>query len=88
MVHGELCLSESLAALIYFTDVEEEYEVKFLRRSGWGGFTFPNVADVCDVANSNVVLQLPCPQSSGGTARAGRQLSFPVDLTAYKQFMC
>ena len=38
--------SESLVALIYFTDVEEEYEVKFLRRSGWGGFTFPNVADI------------------------------------------
>ena len=53
------------------TDVEEEYEVKFLRRSEWGGFTFPNVADICDVAKSDVVLKLPCPQSSGETARAG-----------------
>ena len=71
MVHSESCLSESLAALIYFTDVEEEYEVKFLRRSGRGGFIFPNVADICDNAKSDVVLKLPCPQSSGGTARAG-----------------
>ena len=71
MVHSESCLSESLAALIYFTDVEEEYKVKFLRRSGWGGFTFPDVVDICNVAKSDVVLKLPCTQSSGGTARAG-----------------
>ena len=55
-----------------------EYEVKFLRKSYWGGFTFPNVADICDVAKSD----LPSPQTSEGTSRAGRQLLFSVDLTA------
>ena len=61
--------------------LDVEYEVKFLRKSYWGGFTFPNVADICDVAKSNVVLKLPSPQTSEGTSRAGRQLSFSVDLT-------
>ena len=30
------------------TSVGVEYEVKFLRKSYWGCFTFPNVADRCD----------------------------------------
>ena len=38
------------------TSVGVEYEVKFLRKSYWGGFTFPNVADICDIAKSDVVL--------------------------------
>ena len=70
------------------TSVGVEYEVKFLRKSYWGGFTFHNVADICDVAKSDVVLKLPSPQTSEGTSRAGRQLSFSVDLTAYKKFLC
>ena len=56
------------------TNVGVEYEVKFLRKSNWVGFTFPNVADLCDVAKSDVILKLPSPQSSGGTSRAGKQL--------------
>ena len=70
------------------TSVGVEYEVEFLRKSYWGGFTFPNVADICHVAKSDVVLKLPSPQTSEGTSRAGRQLSFSVDLTAYKKFLC
>ena len=70
------------------TSVGVEYEVKFLRKSYWGGFTFPNVADICEVAKSDVVLKLPSPQTSKGTSRAGRQLSFSVDLTVYKKFLC
>ena len=70
------------------TDVGDEYEVKFLRKSGFGGFIFPDVPDICDVAKSDVVLKIPCPLSSGGTSRAGRHLSFPVDLAAYKQYLC
>ena len=65
-----------------------EYEVKFPRRSYWGVFAFPNVADICDVAKSDVVLKLPSPQTFKGTSRAGRQLLFSVDLTAYKKFLC
>ena len=65
-----------------------EYEVKFLRKSYWGCFTFPNVAGICDVAKSDVVLKLPSPETSEGTLRARRQLSFSVDLTAYKNFLC
>ena len=65
-----------------------EYEVKFLRKSYWGGFTFLNVADICDVSKKDVVLKLPSPQTSKGTLRAGRQLLFSVDLTAYKKFLC
>ena len=68
--------------------VGEEYKVKFLRKSYWRGFTFPNVADICDVAKSDVVLKLPSPQTSEGTSRAWRQLSFSVDLTTYKKFLC
>ena len=70
------------------TSVGVEYEVKFLRKSYWGCFTFPNVADICDVAKSDVVLKLSSPQTSEGTSRAGRQLSFSVNLTAYKKFLC
>ena len=70
------------------TSVGVEYEVKFLQKSYWGGFTFPNVADICDVAKSDVVFKLPNLQTSEGTLRAGRQLSFSVDLTAYKKFLC
>ena len=51
------------------TSVGVEYEVKFLRKSYWGGFTFPNVADICEVAKSNVVLKLPSSQTSKGTSR-------------------
>ena len=68
------------------TSVGVEYEVKFLRKSYCGCFTFTNVADICDVAKSDVVLKLPSPQTSEGTLR--RQLSFSVDLTAYKNFLC
>ena len=57
-------------------DVGEEFEVNFLRKSGWGGFTFPDVPDICDVAKSDVVLRLPTPQSTGGTSRAKRRLTF------------
>ena len=46
------------------TSVGVEYEVKFLRKSYWGCFTFPNVAVVCDVAKSDVFLKLPSPQTS------------------------
>ena len=35
---------------------------------GW--LYFSNVANICDVVKSAVVLKLPCPQSFGGTARA------------------
>ena len=70
------------------TSVGVEYEVKFLRKSYWGCFTFPNVADICDVAKSDVVLKLPSPQTSEEALRARRQLSFSVDLTAYKNFLC
>ena len=65
------------------TSVGVEYEVKFLRKSYWGCFTFPNVADICDVAESDVVLKLPSSQTSEEALRARRQLSFSVDLTAY-----
>ena len=51
-------------------DVGEEFEVNFLRKYGWGDFTFPDVPDICDVAKSDVVLRLPTPQSTGGTSRA------------------
>ena len=70
------------------TSVGVEYEVKFLRKSYWVCFTFPNVADICDVAKSDVVLKLPSPQTSEETLRAWRQLSFSVDLTAYKNSLC
>ena len=69
-------------------DVGEEFEVNFLRKSRWGGFTFPDVPDICDVIKIDVVLKLPTPQSSGGTSRAKRQLTFPVDLSAYAQYIC
>ena len=48
----------------------------------------PLVTDICDVAKSDVVLKLPSPQTSEETLRAKRQLSFSVDLTAYKNFLC
>ena len=70
------------------TSVSVEYEVKFLRKSCWGCFTFSNVTDICDVAKSDVVIELPSPQTSEETLRARRQLSFSVDLTAYKNFLC
>ena len=70
------------------TSVGVKYEVNFLRKSYWGGFTFPNVADIFDVAKSDLILKLPSPQTSEGTTRAGRQLSFSIDLTAYKKFLC
>ena len=69
------------------TSVDVEYEVQFLRKSYWGGFTFPNVTDIYDVAKSDVVLKLPTPHTSEGASRAGRQLSFSVDLTACKKFL-
>ena len=69
-------------------DVGEEFEVNFLRKSGWGGFTFPDVPDICDVAKSDVVLRLPTHQSTGGTSRAKRHLTFSVGLSAYIQFKC
>ena len=68
-------------------DVGEEFEVNFLRKSGWGSFTFPNVPDICDVAKSDVVQRLPTPQSTSGTSRAKRHLTFSVDLSAYTQFI-
>ena len=46
------------------TSVGVEYEVKFLRKSYRGCFTFPNVAVICDVAKSDVFLKLPSPQTS------------------------
>ena len=70
------------------TSVGVEYEVKFLRKSYWSCFTFPNVADICDVAKSDLVIERPSPQTSEETLRARRQLSFSVDLTAYKNFLC
>ena len=36
------------------TSVGVEYEVKFLRKSYWGCFTFLNVADICDVSKKRV----------------------------------
>ena len=42
-------------------DVGEEFEVNFVRKSGWGGFTFPDLPDICDVVKSDVALQLPIP---------------------------
>ena len=57
------------------TSVGMEYEVKFLRKFYWDGFAFPNVADICDVAKSDVVFKLPSPKTSEGTSRAGRQLN-------------
>ena len=70
------------------TSVGVEYEVKFLQKLYWGGFTFPNVADICVVAKTDVVLKLPSSQTSEGILRAGRQLLFLVDLIAYKKFFC
>ena len=85
------CFTEKWQIAMYvgiITSVGVEYEVKFLRKSYWGCFTFPNVADICDIAKRDVVLKLPSPQISEETLRARRQLSFSVDLTAYKNFLC
>ena len=51
------------------TSVGVEFEVKFLQKLYWGGFTFSNAADICDVliVKSDVVLKLPSPLTSGGT---------------------
>ena len=43
--------------------VSVEYEVKFLQKLYWVVFTFPNVADICDIAKSDMVLKLPSPQT-------------------------
>lgn len=46
-------------------------------------FIFPDVADEC-CAPRDALVKLPNPSFTGGTARAHRALSFPVDFSEYE----
>lgn len=65
-------------------ELEEEYELSFLRKKG-NGFIFPTVPDISCVQKQDVVLKLPSPCKSGGSSRIFSVLYFDVDLNDYKK---
>ena len=65
-------------------ETSEGYIVTFLRRKSltWK-FVFPEVIDEALVPQSDIVLKLPVPTTSGGTERAVKALVFDVCLGEY-----
>jgi len=76
---GEECLSLSIAA-------QRKLTIKFLRRKRPTSFKFlyPLVDDIQTVQESCVICKIPYPVVTGGTARVAAEITFPVDLSSYK----
>ena len=64
---------------------ESDYTVKFLRRETPSSFSFifPSVDEITVIAADDIVQKLPSPVQTGGTARVGRHVVFPVDFGSY-----
>lgn len=63
-------------------DLDEEYEINFLRKKG-NGFVFPPVLDVTNVQKQDVVLKLPAPNRSGGSSRLFSVYYFDIHLDSF-----
>ncbi|CAH1100669.1 unnamed protein product [Psylliodes chrysocephalus] len=71
------------------TDIDnrfKEYSVSFLRKRRENKFSFPDVSDQSTVPPEDIVMSLPTPVSTGGTARVQRYHHFSTDLTNYNLY--
>lgn len=63
-----------------------EYRVSFLRKRKAYKFYYPDVPDQTNIPYEDVVMHLPPPTSSGGTARVQSQFQFAVDLSSFNLY--
>lgn len=59
-----------------------EFHVTFLRKRGLN-FVFPIIKDDSVVEKSNIIIHLPTPLQSGGTARTQDLYHFDIDLSSF-----
>lgn len=61
------------------------YRVRFMRRfrQTWK-FTYPEHEDYSEIERSDIIMKLPQPESSGGTARTMTMKYFDVDFSSFK----
>lgn len=59
-----------------------EFEVSFLLRNG-NKFVFPDIPDISSLSEKEIVLHLPEPVNTGGTARMARSFKFEIDFSKY-----
>lgn len=59
-----------------------EFNVSFLRKQG-KNFLFPTIPDISMVRFDDIVMHLPKPSSTGGTARTQSVHKFPVDFSRF-----
>lgn len=59
-----------------------EFEISYLRRKG-NKFVFPDIPDISTVSEDDVVLHVPEPVNTGGTARMARSFKFEIDFCKY-----
>ncbi|KAF2903964.1 hypothetical protein ILUMI_02211 [Ignelater luminosus] len=62
--------------------LQDELTIIFLRRKK-DKFVYPAVEDVATADKDDIVLVLPKPLNTGGTARINSYLKFPTDFDAY-----
>nr|CAD7256100.1 unnamed protein product [Timema shepardi] len=76
--------------VLYVGHVEEvnghTYKIRFMRRfrQTWK-FTYPETEDISEMERSDIVMKLPQPESSGGTARIMTMKNFHVDFSSMKE---
>ncbi|KAK2708271.1 hypothetical protein QYM36_014016 [Artemia franciscana] len=80
-------LGKSKSSCVYYVGLVESIDndvadVKFLRKIG-PKFVFPEIEDKATVDKKDIVLVLPDPSSSGGTARSIAGHVFSRDLSAF-----
>lgn len=64
----------------------DEFLVNFLRKRKQNKFSFPDVRDESIVSLSDMVMHLPTPITSGGTARTQSLHYFSVDLSLFSLY--
>ena len=81
---GKKSIFHYVGQVVEINEEEEEITVMWLRRARkTGTFSFPQKDDIWAVPLEDIVLNLPPPSFSGGTARAKKLLSFGIDLFEY-----
>ena len=80
-------LGKSKSSCVYYVGLVESIDndvadVKFLRKIG-PKFVFPEIEDKATVDKKDIVLVLPDPSSSGGTARSIAGHVFSRDFSAF-----
>lgn len=61
----------------------ESFVIAYLKKTTGQRFIFPDIKHTDAVPEEDIVMTLPQPLSTGGTSRAAKLLSFPLDLSSF-----